>query len=123
MKMKAAEILAVYESLSKLADKELDLETACVIAKDMKELLVAKEVIEKKRNALVMEYAEKDGDGNIMYKEKETVKINDMDGFMKKMSALLSSEADVGIADIPKNALKEIKVSANDLLPLMDFIK
>ena len=60
MKLKALDILNVYESLEKLSEHELSLETSFVIAKNIKELLLSKEIIETKRNNIITKYAEKD---------------------------------------------------------------
>ena len=53
MKLKALDILNVYESLEKLSEHELSLETSFVIAKNIKELLLSKEIIETKRNNII----------------------------------------------------------------------
>ena len=50
--MKALNIFNIYESLTTLADKDLDLNTACDIAKDIQNLSIPKQILEQKRNKL-----------------------------------------------------------------------
>lgn len=74
MKLKALDILNVYESLEKLSEHELSLETSFVIAKNIKELLLSKEIIETKRNNIITKYAEKDKNGAIAQEDDGGIK-------------------------------------------------
>ena len=123
MKLKATDILNIHHSLEKLSDTELDLDSACIIAKDMNELAVAKGVIDAKRNKLVTEYAKRDADGNICQSDDGSVEITEPKTFSAKMEELLSSEAEADIRKIPKDALCGIKGSPKTLLPLMDIME
>ena len=122
MKLKALDILNTYESLAKLADKELDLQTACTIAKNLRELAVAKEVIDKKRTELINKYAEKNADGTPV-QEEDGIKITDVPSFMQHMNDLLAAETEVTLAFISKSALSEIKISPKDILSLTNLLK
>ncbi|MDE6491603.1 MAG: hypothetical protein K2L37_00430 [Lactobacillus sp.] len=122
MRLKGIEVLSVFDALEKLSEKELDLNTACTIAKNMKELLVAKEVIDEKRNKLAIEYAEKDAEGNVKQLDDRTITIKNMEEFSKEISKLLSAEIDINVSKISKNALSEIKISPKDMIPLLDTI-
>ncbi len=122
MKLKALDILNTYESLAKLADKELDLQTACAIAKNLRELAVAKEVIDKKRTELINKYAEKNADGNPV-QEGDGIKITDVPSFMQHMNDLLAAKTEVTLSLISKSALSEIKISPKDILSLTNLLK
>lgn len=122
MKLRALDILNAYEALAKLADKELDLQTACAIAKNLKELAIAKEIIDKKRTELIQKYAEKNGDGTPV-QEGDGVKITDVPSFMQHMNELLASETEITLSFISKSALSEIKISPKDILSLTNLLK
>lgn len=122
MKLKALDILNTYESLAKLADKELDLQTACAIAKNLKELSVTKEVIDKKRTELINKYAEKSADGTPV-QEEDGIKITDVPSFMQHMNDLLTAETEVTLSPVSKSALSEIKISPKDILSLTNLLK
>lgn len=123
MKLKAIDILNIYHSLEKMSDLELDLSPACTIAKNLKELAVAKEVIENKRNKLIAEYAKKNEDGTICQSENGSIEIQESETFSAKLDELLSSETETNLIKIQKQTLSEIKVSAKTLLPLMTIME
>lgn len=123
MKLKAIDILNIYHSLEKISDLELDLSPACTIAKNLKELAVAKEVIENKRNKLITEYAKKNEDGTICQLENGSIEIQQPETFSAKLDELLSSETETNLIKIQKETLSEIKVSAKTLLPLMTIME
>lgn len=123
MKLKAIDILNICHSLEKLSDLELDLNPACTIAKNLKELAVAKEVIENKRNKLITEYAKKNEDGTICQSENGSIEIQEPQTFSAKLDELLSSETETDIIKIQKKALSGIKISPKTLLPLMAIME
>lgn len=123
MELKAIDILNKFEALSKLADKETDLSTACIIAKNLKELVVYKDEICKKRDNLIIRYAEKNEDGGIAQTEDGGVKVTDIASFNKELSELLDTIIEVEISKLQKNKLLEIKVTAKDILPLVDILE
>ncbi len=123
MKLKAIDILNIYHSLEKMSDLELDLSPACTIAKNLKELAVAKEVIENKRNKLITEYAKKNEDGTICQSENGSIEIQHPETFSAKLDELLSSETETNLIKIQKQTLSEIKVSPKTLLPLMTIME
>lgn len=123
MKTKAIEILNMYEAFTKLADRELDLNTACRIAKNIKELALSKEIIDEKRNKIIGEFARKDEQNRIVQSENGTVEIDNPDAFGRAMSELLSEQAEICLLPIRMESLSEIKISPKDILPLMEIIE
>lgn len=122
MTLKALDILNIYESLEKLSEHEINLETSFLIAKNMKELLLSKEIIETKRNNIITKYAEKDQHGNIMQSEDRGIKIVDNIGFSNDLNELLFSEIDIGLIKIHKEKLSKIMIQPKELLPLIGVI-
>lgn len=122
MKLQAIQILTMYEALGKLADKELDLDTACIIAKNIKELAVSKEVIETKRNKIITEYAQKDENGNVRQLEDGNIGITDIAAFQTKMNDLFTSETEIDLTPVTRKALSEIKIAPKDILPIINMI-
>ncbi len=119
MKLKALDILNVYESLEKLSEHELSLETSFVIAKNIKELLLSKEIIETKRNNIITKYAEKDKNGVITQEDDGGIKINDPVKFSDELNELLSSEININLTKIYKKDLEKITIQPKELLPLI----
>ncbi|MCI8683375.1 MAG: hypothetical protein HFH50_10375 [Lachnospiraceae bacterium] len=119
MKLKALDILNVYESLEKLSEHELSLETSFVIAKNIKELLLSKEIIETKRNNIITKYAEKDKNGAIAQEDDGGIKINDPVKFSNELNELLSSEININLTKIYKKDLEKITIQPKELLPLI----
>lgn len=118
MKLKAFEILNIHDSFSKIADKELCLNAACLIAKNLKELSTAKEIIDTKRNNIIFEYAEKDEKENIRQTDDGSVKILDVSEFHVKLNELLEEETSIRITPIPKKELSDIKVAPKTVMIL-----
>lgn len=119
MKLKALDILNVYESLEKFSEHELSLETSFVIAKNIKELLLSKEIIETKRNNIITKYAEKDKNGAIAQEDDGGIKINDPVKFSNELNELLSSEININLTKIYKKDLEKITIQPKELLPLI----
>lgn len=119
MKLKALDILNVYESLEKLSEHELSLETSFVIAKNIKELLLSKEIIETKRNNIITKFAEKDKNGAIAQEDDGGIKINDPVKFSNELNELLSSEININLTKIYKKDLEKITIQPKELLPLI----
>ena len=122
MTLKASEIIEIYDSLAKIADKEIDFNTACIIAKNIKNLSISKEIVDKKRNEIVLKYGEKDNDGKLKENDEGSVKIENMNGFMSEIDNLLSSETDVDIIQISKESIKDLKISAKDAMGLINIL-
>lgn len=123
--MKAINILGIYESLTTLADKDLDLNTACDIAKNLQELTVPKQIIEQKRNKLIQDYSEKDNDGNILTRENGAVIFNENNEIEcnKKLAELFESDIDINLIKIKKSNLNDIKISPKVALGLIDILE
>lgn len=123
MKLKALDILTKFEAFNKLAEKEIDLSSACVIAKNIKELAIYKDEIDKKRDKVIVDYAEKDDNGEVVKTEDGGIKIADVLAFNNDIQAILETEIEVEIAKLNKDRLSEIKISAKDILPLTDILE
>lgn len=123
MELKAIDILNKFESLTKLADKELDLSTAITIAKNLKELSLSKDIIDKKRNALIVKYAEKDENENVVQNDDGSVKILDVISFNKEISDILDTTIEVNISKLKKDKMTDIKISAKDILSITDILE
>lgn len=119
MKLKALDILNIYNSLEKLSEFELNLEASFLIAKNLKELLISKEIIEVKRNDIITKYAEKDEKGNIIQLEDGGIKILDNLSFSSDLNELLSSEINIDLYKIDKRCLEKITIQPKELLPLV----
>lgn len=121
MKLKAIDILNLYDAFANLSGKELDLNTACTIAKNINILSVAKKVIDEKRNRLISDYAVKDIDGEIITDEHRGIKgFTDKEALNRELNDMLLSDVDIDdMNSIAKNALADIKISPQVLLALL----
>lgn len=122
MELKALDIINKFEALNKLADKETDLSTAIIIAKNLKELSTYKEIITKKRDIIIIKYAERNDDDVVVRDENGNVKITDVDGFNKDISEILDTSIEVNLLLLPKDKMMDMKISAKDILPLTDIL-
>lgn len=119
MKVTGNEFLNMCDAFSRLIAKEMNLNTACSIAKNIKVMDVIKKVIDEKRNSLVKEYAKKDSDGNIITNNDGSIEsIINIGEFNSKMSDLLSQEIEIEITKISKSDLANISISPMDILLL-----
>ena len=121
--MKAINILEIYESLTALADKDLNLSTACDIAKNLQALTIPKQIIEQKRDKLVLEYGEKDEKGQIIQNKNGGIKIINEAEFQKKFNELIESDIEVDLIKIKKSALGDIKISPKIILGMIDILE
>lgn len=123
--MKALNVLYIYESLATLTDERLDLNTAMIIAKNMKTLTTPKQVIDEKRFKLIKTYAEKDKNGNPKKNTDGTIIFSEANAKEcdKKLAALLSEDIDIELIKIKKSALADIKISPTLVLGLMDILE
>lgn len=122
MELKALDIINKFEALNKLADKETDLSTAIIIAKNLKELSTYKEIIDKKRDSVIVKYAEKNDNNVISQDENGNVKITDINSFNKDLSEILDTPIEVNLFLLPKDKMMDMKISAKDILPLTDIL-
>lgn len=125
MNLTALDILNKYEGFEKLATKDVDLITACSVAKNIKELSIHKEVIDKKRNELILKYAIRDEEGNLIQDENGSVRIDnsDVETFNKEIYEFLNTEIDVDLKKISIDKLSELKVSPSDIVSLLDILE
>ena len=122
MELKALDIINKFEALNKLADKETDLSTAVIIAKNLKELSTYKDIIDKKRDGVIVKYAEKNDNNVISQDENGNVKITDINSFNKDLSEILDTPIEVNLLLLPKDKMMNMKISAKDILPLTDIL-
>ena len=124
MEIKAFELLNLYESLNKLSEQELDLETSYTIAKYMKEIFVAKDLIDGKRNKIILKYAKKQEDGNLKQTADGNIEINgdDIGKFNSDMDGLLNSKISIPKISLKKDSLSKIRIQPKYLLPLIGII-
>lgn len=123
MELKALDIINKFEALNKLANKETDLSTAIIIAKNLKELSTYKEIIDKKRDSVIVKYAEKNDNNVISQDENGNVKITDINSFNKDLSEILDTSIEVNLLLLPKDKMMDMKISAKDILPLTDILE
>ena len=122
MELKALDIINKFEALNKLADKETDLSTAIIIAKNLKELFTYKDTIDKKRDGVIVKYAQKNDEGDIVQDKNGNVKITDVNSFNKDLSEILDTSIEVNLLLLPKEKMMNMKISAKDILPLTDIL-
>ena len=122
--MKAINIFGIYESLITLADKDLDLNTACDIAKDIQNLTIPKQILEQKRNKLIQEYGEKNDEGNLKTNDNGFISFTENNEYEcnKKIAELFNEDVNVELVKIKKSALKDIKISPKVALGLIDIL-
>ena len=123
--MKAINIFGIYESLTTLADKDLDLNTACDIAKDIQNLSIPKQILEQKRNKLIQEYGEKDDEGNLKTNDNGSISFTENNEYEcnKKIAELFDEDVNVELVKIKKSALKDIKISPRIAIGLIDILE
>ena len=123
--MKAIDIFGIYESLTTLADKDLDLNTACDIAKDIQNLSIPKQILEQKRNKLIQEYGEKDDEGNLKTNDNGSISFTENNEYEcnKKIAELFNEDVNVELVKIKKSALKDIKISPRIAIGLIDILE
>ena len=82
-----------------------------------------KEIIEKKRNDIVIKYAKKDDNGEIISDENGNVKIENTNKFNEEIYELLNTEIDVEIKTISIDKLSDLKISPAEITSLLDVIE
>ena len=126
--MKVIDILKISEAFSFLSEKELDLNTAYMIANNLQKLSVGQNVIADKRKKLVDNYGTKVHKGELVLGENGDVQFSPANkaAFFAEMDKLNESEIDMEtLASIPKKALFEsgIKIPPKYILFLSDYIR
>ena len=123
--MKAIKIYEIYESLTTLVDKDLDLNTACDIAKNIQSLTIPKQILEQKRNTLIQDYGEKDENGNLKTRENGAVIFTGDNEFEcnRKIADLFNENIDIDLKKIKKSALNDVKISPKVALGLIDILE
>lgn len=114
MELTGLQVINIFNALENLSEKEFDLDTACSIVKNSKELSIAKKVIDDRRDRLLAEYAEKDEDGNIKQEENGMIHITNINEFQEECNKFLFAKTDVDIIKIRKGSLAGVKISPKD---------
>lgn len=118
MKFKAYEIMAINETLTAFADENVSLKTAITIAENLEAVNTANTVIEKKRTALIQEYAKKDEDGNYVQPSEGQVSITNPEEFSEKMNDMMGTEVEVEIKPFTMEEFEGIKITPRQALTL-----
>ena len=125
--MKVIQILTTYEALAFLMEQDLDIHTACIIAKNMQAISVPKRVIDEKKEKLLQElvqkYGEKDQDG-LLVEQDGQVKIIDVPAYPEEVTAFLETELEdaVKFFKIKESALADIKITPGQALALLEIL-
>lgn len=125
--MKVIQILTTYEALAFLMEQDLDIHTACIIAKNMQAISVPKRVIDEKKEKLLQElvqkYGEKDQDG-LLVEQDGQVKIIDVPAYQEEVTAFLETELEdaVQFLKIKESALADIKITPGQALALLEIL-
>jgi hypothetical protein len=105
-------------TLTRIFDCQLPIKTSLKIHKLNKILSEEFKIIEETRNELVKKYGEQLEDG-ASWKVKE----ENVDKFMGEFAELLKEETDINFEKIPVELLDNVKLSANELSLLENFIE
>ena len=122
MKLKAVDILNINEGLMCLSEKEMDLATSIAIAENINTLSVSKKVIDDKRDNLILQYADKDENGEPK-RDGNNIAITDTKKFTEELNNLLSTEVEVNLLPILKSSISDIKIAPKYILPLIPILK
>lgn len=114
MKVKLA-FLVQNEALNKLVDKPMDALTSFRIGKTVSSVQSELEAFEKTRQSLLEKYGTKTADGEGLEIKPEH---KNWKHFVKEYEELVNEEVELDAKKIKISALKEVKMSAKDLIAL-----
>jgi len=114
MKVKLA-FLVQNEALNKLVDKPMDALTSFRIGKTVASVQSELEAFEKTRQSLLEKYGTKTADGEALEIKPEH---KNWKHFVKEYEELINEEVELDAKKIKISALKEVKMSAKDLIAL-----
>ena len=125
MKLKAKEIYNMYDAISALSKEKTAMPTAYYIAKNTKIIKEEASAIDEARQKLILEFAEKDENGEIISQESGMVKISDekVALFSEELNKLFEVEIEVGMVKIPLSSLQSINIPINLVENLLPIIK
>lgn len=120
MKICTQDVKNSYEALSELANKELPIRVAFILASNMKILSPFLETLQTNYTALVEKYCVRDKDGNVVHSENGSVPIAEeyAQEFIAKSKELMDTEIDVAITPISVSAFDGVTVKAKLLLAI-----
>lgn len=125
--MKVIDILKISEAFNFLSEKELDLNTAYVIANNLAKLNIGQNIIIDKKKQLVNKYGAKNSKGDLILEKNGEVQFTSQNktAFFMEIEKLNESEIDMEkIAPVSKKALYEsgIKIPPKYIMFLSDYI-
>lgn len=121
--MNGFQLLNLYEVFVGLSNKELDINTACIIAKNIHNLILLRDTINDKRKKIIEKYARRNAEGEILSDTNGMItEFTDIASFNVEMDKLLSSDIEMhdDIIPINKESLSDIKITPQSLLLLME---
>jgi hypothetical protein len=124
MQIKYSQLTNIINSIKKLSSKELPIQTSIKLAKLLKQLNLENEIFANEYRKLFDKYAEKDEKGNIKFEKNNaiTLKKETIDEFKIKYNELMDYSFNVDFSPISISELKDIQISADDLIVLEGFL-
>lgn len=119
MKIHIKDVKESYEALNELANKELPVRVAFVLASNMKVLAPFLETLQTNYSELVEKYGTRDDDGNVINENGNTPISNEnVQQFITESKELMDTEVEVAITTISVSAFDEAQVKAKLLLAI-----
>jgi hypothetical protein len=124
MQIKYSQLTNIINSIKKLSSKELPIQTSIKLAKLLKQLNLENEIFANEYRKLFDKYAEKDEKGNIKFENNNAIalKKETIEEFKIKYNELMDYSFNVDFSPISISELKDIQISADDLIALEGFV-
>jgi hypothetical protein len=124
MQIKYSQLTNIINSIKKLSSKELPIQTSIKLAKLLKQLNLENEIFTNEYRKLFDKYAEKDEKGNIKFENNNAIalKKETIEEFKIKYNELMDYSFNVDFSPISISELKDIQISADDLIALEGFV-
>jgi len=113
MKFKLRQIINMRKSLAKIANQEVSIDKAFVIARNIKFFNQEIENFDERRNELIKKYST----------DKTTVDKDKEEDFFKELQVLLDVEVEIDLIPVDLSQIKDIKLTAMDLIVLDSIVK
>jgi hypothetical protein len=111
--MKVLDLINLKPQIEKLAEKEMDVESAVIAAKFMREMVIIINKFEQERITLVKKFGEVKEDGSMeVIDDAKKVK------FQKAVEKLLNEEADIKKIDAIMMGFKTTPMEVINILPI-----
>ena len=113
--MKVLDLINMKPQIEKLAEKEMEAESAVVIARFMREMVIIINKFEQERITLVKKFGEPKEDGSMeVIDEAKKIK------FQKAVEKLVNEEADIKKIDAVMMGFKATPMEVINILPIFD---